>query len=101
VSACDTSRGGTSIPDEGITLASALQIAGYQHVVATLWQIIGFTATEIAKRLYDQVVTTHDGITEIDGSEVAAALRAAVISLREESPGMPAMYWAPYIHTGP
>lgn len=101
VSACDTSRGGTSIPDEGITLASALQIAGYQHVVATLWQIIGFTATEVAKHLYDQVVTAHDGITEIDGNEVAAALRAAVIRLRKESPGMPAMFWAPYIHTGP
>ena len=101
VSACDTSRGGTSIPDEGITLASALQIAGYQHVVATLWQIIGFTATEVAKRLYDQVVTVHDGITEIDGNAVAAALRAAVIRLRKESPEMPAMFWAPYIHTGP
>jgi len=101
VSACDTSRGGTSIPDEGITLASALQIAGYQHVVATLWQIIGFTATEVAKRLYDQVVTVHDGITEIDGNEVAAALRAAVVRLRKESPEMPAMFWAPYIHTGP
>jgi CHAT domain len=62
VSACDTGRGGTSIPDEGITLASALQIAGYQHVVATLWQIIGFTATGVAKRLYDQVVTVHDGV---------------------------------------
>jgi hypothetical protein len=60
VSACDTSPGGTSIPDEGTTLVSALQIVGYQHVVATLWQIIGFTATEIAKRLYDQVVTTRD-----------------------------------------
>jgi len=101
VSACDTSRGGTSIPDEGITLASALQIAGYQHVIATLWQIIGFTATEIAKSFYDQVVTVQDGTAEIDGSAVASALRAAVIRLREESPEMPAMFWAPYIHTGP
>jgi CHAT domain-containing protein len=101
VSACDTSRGCTSIPDEGITLASALQIAGYQHVIATLWQIIGFTATKIAKCLYDQVVTVHHGATEIDGSAVAAALRDAVIRLREESPEMPAMFWAPYIHTGP
>lgn len=101
VSASDTSRGCTSIPDEGITLASALQIAGYQHVVATLWQIIGFTATEVAKRLYDQVVTANHRITEINGYEGAAALRAAVIRLREESPGMPAMFWAPYIHTGP
>jgi tetratricopeptide (TPR) repeat protein len=101
VSACDTSRGGTSIPDEGITLASALQIAGYQHVIATLWQIIGFTATEVAKHLYDQVVTVHEGTTGIESGAVAAALRTAVISLREKSPEMPAMFWAPYIHTGP
>jgi tetratricopeptide (TPR) repeat protein len=92
VSACDTSRGGTSIPDESITLASALQIAGYQHVIAALWQIIGFTATEIAKHLYDQVVTVRDGNIEIDGNAVAGALRAATIRLREESQGMSAMY---------
>ncbi len=30
---------GIRVPDEAITLAAALQIAGYQHVIATLWQI--------------------------------------------------------------
>jgi tetratricopeptide (TPR) repeat protein len=101
VSACDTNRGSTSIPDEGITLASALQIAGYQHVIATLWQIIGFTATEVAKRLYDLVITVHDGNTVIGSDAIAASLRAAINTLREESPEMPAMFWAPYVHTGP
>jgi hypothetical protein len=66
-----------------------------------LWQITGFTATEIAKRLYDRVITTRDGNAEVDGDNVAAAPRAVVISLREGSPGISAMYWAPYIHTGP
>ena len=101
LSACDTSRGGTTIPDEGITFASALQVAGYQHVIATLWQITGLTALDIAKRLYDQIVTERDGNIEIDTDGIAAALRTAIISIHNESPELPAMYWAPYIHTGP
>lgn len=101
VSACDTSRGSTVIPDEGITLANALQIAGYQHVVAGLWQIHDATAAEVAKRFYDRGLTGGEGRVSIAADTLAAALRDAVISLREESPGMPAMYWAPYIHTGP
>lgn len=101
LSACDTSRGGTGIPDEAITLAAALQIAGYQHVIATLWQISGLTATEVAQRVYDQIVTEHDGVHHIDATGAAAALRAAVRAIRDESPELPAMYWAAFIHTGP
>ena len=101
LSACDTSRGSTTIPDEGITLASALHIAGYQHVIAALWQITGLTALDIAERLYDQIVTERDGNVEIDTEGAAAALRTAVLSIHNESPELPAMYWAPYIHTGP
>lgn len=101
LSACETSRGSTAIPDEGITLASALQIAGYQHVIAALWQISGVAAVDIARHLYDQIVTVHDGVPSINVGKAAAALRAAVTALRRDSPDMPALFWAPYIHTGP
>jgi CHAT domain-containing protein/tetratricopeptide (TPR) repeat protein len=101
LSACDTSRGGTGIPDEAITLAAALQIAGYQHVIGTLWQISGLTATDVVQRVYDQIVTDHDGVTQIDAAGAAAALRIAVRAIRDESPQLPALYWAAFIHTGP
>jgi tetratricopeptide (TPR) repeat protein len=101
LSACDTSRGGTGIPDEAITLAAALQIAGYQHVIATLWQIWGLTATDMAQRIYEQLVSEHDGIIDIDATRAATALRAAARAIRDESPELPAMYWAAHIHTGP
>ncbi|MEU8551358.1 CHAT domain-containing protein [Streptomyces roseoverticillatus] len=39
LSACRTAVGGAQVPDEGIHRASALQLAGYQHVVATLWNV--------------------------------------------------------------
>ena len=101
ISACDTSRGSTTIPDESITLAAALQVAGYQHVIATLWQISGLTATDIARYLYDQIAIERNGVLHIDPDLAAMALRTAVRRFRFESPEVPAMYWAPYIHTGP
>lgn len=100
LSACDTYRGGSDIPDEGITLAAALQLAGYQHVIATLWQI-GVTTSDVARHFYNQLVKTDNGIARIDVNDIAPALRAAIAKLREESPGIPPMYWAAYIHTGP
>lgn len=101
LSACETNRGSTTIPDEAITLASALQIAGYQHVIATLWQVSGLTAVDIARHLYDQITTERDGAIEIDADGAASALRKAVLAVRDGSPGLPAIYWAPYVHTGP
>lgn len=101
LSACDTSRGGTGVPDEAITLAAALQIAGYQHVIATLWQISGLTGTDVVQRVYDQIATYHDGVTHIHAAGAAAALRIAVRAIRDESPELPALYWAAFIHTGP
>jgi tetratricopeptide (TPR) repeat protein len=101
LSACDTYRGGPGLPDEGVTLASALQVAGYQHVIAALWQISGITAPDIAHRVYDQITRNNDGETTIDANASAEALRAAVSVLREESPTIPPFYFAAYVHTGP
>lgn len=101
LSACETYRGGTRVPDEAITLASAMQFAGYKHVIATLWPIFDLTGPEIARRVYNRIVVPAHGYATIDASGVAAALRVAVAELIAESPGIPPLYWAAYIHTGP
>ena len=101
LSACETYRGGTAIPDEGITLATALQLAGYQHVIATLWQISGITATDVARHVYDKLIDHAGGTTDIKAEAAAAALRTAILTLLAESPEIPPLYWAAYIHTGP
>ena len=100
LSACETYRGGTLIPDEGITLAAALQLAGYRHVIGTLWQI-GIIATEVARHFYEQVLRHSGGVTALHADNAAEALRAAILGLLEESPGIPPLHWAAYIHTGP
>ena len=100
LSACETYRGGTLIPDEGITLATALQLAGYQHVIGTLWQI-GIIASDVARHFYDQVVIRSDDTADLQTDTAAAALRTAILDLLAESPGIPPLHWAAYIHTGP
>jgi len=100
LSACETYRGGTVIPDEGITLASAFQLAGYQHVIATMWSVM-ITPEIVARYVYDQILTNTDGTTDLDANAAAAALRTAILTLLAESPGITPQYWAPYIHTGP
>jgi CHAT domain-containing protein len=40
LSACKTAIGGVHILDEAITLAAALQHAGWRHVIATLWSVL-------------------------------------------------------------
>jgi CHAT domain-containing protein len=76
-------------------------MAGYQHVIATLWQVSDLTAVDIPRHLYDQIIIERYGIIQIDADSAASALRKAVLAVRDGSPGLPAIYWAPYVHTGP
>ncbi|MCA2227374.1 CHAT domain-containing protein [Nonomuraea aurantiaca] len=39
LSACTTAFGGVELLDESVHIASALQLAGFTHVIGTLWPI--------------------------------------------------------------
>ncbi len=96
LSACDTARGGLRLPDEALHLGGALQLAGYQHVIATQWPISDRIAATMTERVYDHL-RTPDGLAP---SEAASALHEAVRALRERYPQNPAL-WASYVHFGP
>jgi len=95
LSACETSRGDIKLVDEAITVAAAFQLAGYRHVVGTLWSIDDNLAPAIAGKVYQAL--THDGNTDLDADGTAAALDSAIRANRGEPP----LNWAPYIHLGP
>lgn len=91
LSACTTAFGGTTLLDESIHIASAFQVAGYPHVIATLWPITDDHAPHIA----------HDFYTHLrNGEDPAHAAHHAVRSLQNQVPEHPYL-WAPYIHLGP
>ena len=94
LSACETARGGTELVDEAITVAAAFQLAGYRHVIGTLWSINDKLASDIADHVYQAL--THGGATGLDTSGTAAALDSAIRANRKKPPWL----WAPYIHLG-
>ncbi|TCO47274.1 CHAT domain-containing protein [Actinocrispum wychmicini] len=91
LSACSTASGTTVLADEAIHIVSAFQLAGYRHVVGTLWSIQDTTATSLADGFY----------TGLDqGMSPARSLHTVVRRLRQERPLM-ASDWAGHIHVGP
>ncbi|GII82405.1 hypothetical protein Ssi03_03950 [Sphaerisporangium siamense] len=91
LSACQTATGGADLPDEGIHLASALQIAGFRHVIATLWSVYDLPSVEVTRAVYGALA---------EGAAPAVALHRAVRALRAAHPAAPSV-WASYVHTGP
>jgi hypothetical protein len=96
LSACETFTGTQRLSDEAIHLASAFQVAGYRHVIATLWSIRDNVAPQVADRVYQTL--TRGGYP--DSSLAAEAIHVAVAELRARIPRHPQV-WAPYVHIGP
>ena len=96
LSACQTAVGGLDNPDEVITLAAALQNAGWQHVIGTLWTVLDSAATRITRYTYHALVVGG----RLDPSRAAQALHRAVHNLRDEEPDTPST-WVPFVHIGP
>jgi CHAT domain len=96
LSACRTSQASTRITEESLTLASAMSLAGYRHVIGTLWSIEDSLAPFVAKAVY--AALTQNSTT--DAADAATALHATQNALRTMRPDAPSL-WAPYIHVGP
>lgn len=94
LAACSTYQGGTMLADETIHLGAAFQLAGYRHVVGTLWPM---KSTPTADRI---AAAVHQAIAGSEGvAATPAVLHRAIRQQRDAAPGMPSL-WAPYVHSG-
>lgn len=97
LSACDTLRTSPELADEAVHIVSALQIAGFPHVVGSLWHVDDTIGAMIAEGVYE-ALSAGDG--ELDVTRTAEALHAAVRALRDTYPQTPSL-WACQVHAGP
>ena len=97
LSACCTAENASLVlMDEGIHLAGGFQLAGYPHVIASLWEANDDLSVEIAKKFYRIVFAE----SEIVGHErIAYALHDATLAARRISNDP--LAWATTIHFGP
>ncbi len=97
LSACRTAVVDVStLADEAIHMTSAFQVAGFPHVIGTLWTIDDETAVTIADTFYAHLRT--NGGT-LDTGRAAHALHTAVRAARDAAPRLPSL-WAAHLHAG-
>ena len=94
LSACETYQGSSAIPDEAITVGTALVIAGCQAVIATLWPVAD--DQDFARRMYEHLLTNKGSIPVLHPENSAQALRETSRALRNEQPDRPER-WAAFV----
>ncbi|MBE8470525.1 CHAT domain-containing protein [Streptomyces justiciae] len=93
LSACETAKSDERLADEAIHIATAFQLAGYRHVIGTLWPVADSAAGRIADDFYTGLTRSPDA------ADAARTLHRAVLELREDAAGRPSR-WAAHVHFG-
>jgi tetratricopeptide (TPR) repeat protein len=97
LSACSTTGSNQRLADQVVHITGAFQLAGYKHVIGTLWPINDSAAAEIADDIYSHL--TDNGRSELRIEETANVVHDATLRLRQNYPASPAI-WAAHIHAG-
>lgn len=91
LSSCTTARPGARLPDESIHVASSMQLAGFAHIVGTLWKVGDDASYDAARVIYPQLLRNP--------ADPAAGVNTAIRMMRDEFPRNP-LYWAAHVHIG-
>ncbi|MGW4395967.1 CHAT domain-containing protein [Amycolatopsis nivea] len=97
LSACSTGVAPVRLSDQFLHFTGAFQLAGYRHVIGTLWSVDDEIAAELATDFYNRL--TGDGTLPPWTDLSAYALHEATRALRTRYPDNPAL-WAAHTHTG-
>jgi tetratricopeptide (TPR) repeat protein len=94
LSACSTANHGVRHANEVLHLASAFQLAGFRHVVATLWPLKDHIAAKAASAFYRRLPNGPQA------GDAAQVLRGVTLDLRATYSDRPDL-WATLVHSGP
>jgi tetratricopeptide (TPR) repeat protein len=100
LSACRTAiTDNAKLADESIHLTSAFQLAGFPHVIGTLWNVEDEAAASTAIAFYRHLASGGSAAGQLDAWGAAKALHAVTLALRDQFPATPSL-WAAYTHSG-
>lgn len=96
LAACSTAQGSFALPDEPVHVASAFQLAGYRHVIATLWPVPDKLTAKLTEDIYTHLA---ENVRPARAADPAAILHHCARRLKDRFPNA-SQLWAAYIHTG-
>ena len=97
--ACSTAENkGMQLRDGVIHIVSGFQVAGFPHVIGSLWPAGDKECVQVASRFYSTLFE-HKGVAEMDDRRVAWALQKAVIEVQDGDIDMP-LNWAQFVYFG-
>ncbi|KAH6984002.1 hypothetical protein EDB80DRAFT_591530, partial [Ilyonectria destructans] len=115
IGACSTGANEAErLADEGIHLVSAFQLAGFRHVVGTLFPASDEHCIDVARVLYetmrDEGMTDvavcrglHRAVRALRGGQIEKgqdARKAFSLDFGTPEKGLSNSYWIPYVHFG-
>jgi len=83
LSACHTTVGYASSPDEAIHLAAAMQFSGFRSVIGSMWSVDDEVVGQVVSAFYDEML---NGSERLDCTRAAVALHKAMKKLRNKIP---------------
>ncbi|OJA18780.1 hypothetical protein AZE42_01624 [Rhizopogon vesiculosus] len=95
LSACHTTVGHASSPDEAIHLAAAMQFSGFRSVIGSMWSVDDEAAGRIVSAFYKNLV---DDSGRLDCTRAAEALHQAMKKLRKKK--IPLEQQIVFVHIG-
>jgi hypothetical protein len=95
LSACSTAYPGETWPDEVVHMTSAFQVAGYRHVIGTLWSIYDWHAVTFAEAIYGELGSGDS----LHAARLPYAVAETARRMRDQFPLQPSI-WSSYIHSG-
>ena len=99
LSACSTAENKDArLRDEVIHIVSGFQVAGFPHVVGSLWPAGDKECVKVASGFYSKLFE-NGSVSDVEGRRVACALQEAVMAVRAQDVDMP-LNWAQFVHFG-
>ncbi|MFI0773661.1 CHAT domain-containing protein [Streptomyces sp. NPDC021212] len=94
LSACGTTQPGRQMMDEAVHISAAFQLAGFPHVIGTLWTINDRAAPKVARTIYTELLRRPP-----EDRDIAGVVHRAAHRMRQAYPRLP-LLWAAHIHVG-
>jgi tetratricopeptide (TPR) repeat protein len=99
LSACSTADvRAPALLDEGLHIGNAFQLAGFPHVIATLWPASDLTCPLVARWFY-HFLSSWSEEEPLNSFRIALALQLAMCKAMAKYKHQPIL-WAPFIHQG-